>query len=142
MRLDFVVLILALVTAACDTSGGDSDRSRPSSVSPITQSSPTWAKLAVIHSGSPEPPADVLARFRTALDRLAIHCPDPPERIGDFMVAGHRQLSQRGRRTSLLELTEAVAAMLDTAAVSGGVPKMDSCAEPVTLMVVALLPPR
>lgn len=140
VRLDLTAVILVILAPACGTTGGDADRSRPSSITPITQSSPAWAKLAVVQSGSPQPPADLLARFHSAFDRLARHCPDPSERIGDFIVAGQRQLSQRGRRITLLELTEAVTTMLDTAAASGGIPKMASCAEPVTLMVVAFLP--
>jgi hypothetical protein len=106
----------------------------------ISQSSPAWAKLAAIQSGSPQPPADMLARFQRAFGRLEHHCPDTPDRIGDFIVAGERQLSNRGKQTSLLELTEAVVTMLDTAESSGGVAKMNSCAEPVALMVTGLLP--
>lgn len=140
VRHNPVGLTLLALAAACGASPGDSGRSRSSVAAPITQSSPAWAKLAVIHTGSPQPPEDVLARFRTAFDRLAVHCPDPSARVGDFIVAGQRQLAQRGKRTSLLELTEAVATMLDTAAVRGGFPKMASCAEPVTLIVVAFLP--
>ncbi len=136
-----VVLVLAGVTAACGAppSGESTAAGQPGGVQPITQSSPPWAKLAVIQSGSPQPPVEMLARFETAFDRLDVHCPDTPDRIGDFIVAGQRQLTERGKRTSLLELTEAVATMLDTAAQSGGIPKMNSCAEPVALMVTGLL---
>lgn len=116
-----------------------SERPESGSGTAITQSSPAWAKLAVIQSGSPQPPADMLARFQGAFGRLEHHCPDPSDRIGDFIVAGHRELNDRGKRTSLLELTEAVVTMLDTAENSGGVPKMNSCAEPVALMVTGLL---
>jgi hypothetical protein len=105
----------------------------------ITDSSPVWAKLALIHSRTPRPPADVLVRFERALRRLEYHCPEGDDRIGDFMVAGHRQLTVKGNSTSLLELTEAVVTMLDTAEQSGGVAKMNSCAEPVALMVTGLL---
>ena len=105
----------------------------------ITGSSPPWAKLAVIQSGSPRPPADILGRFEHAFKRLEAHCPDTPEQIGDFIVTSQRQLSERGKPTSLLELTEGVAAMLDTAADAGGIPKMNSCAEPVALFVTARL---
>src|SRR5262245_59995459 len=105
----------------------------------ITASSPAWAKLAVIQTNSPNPPKQILSRFESAFARLDLHCPDTQERIGDYIVAGQRQLTNGGKQTTLLELTEAVARMLDTAAENGGIPKMQSCAEPVALMVVGLL---
>lgn len=105
----------------------------------ITESSPAWAKLAVIQYGLPEPPSEMLARFQAAFTRLERHCPDTLDRIGDFIVAGQRQLSEGGKPTTLLQLTEAVATMLDTAKAGGGIPTMTSCAEPVALMVVGLL---
>ena len=137
----FVVLLSGPI-AGCGASGdGDTDRYDPSPVARkrITQSSPVWAKLAVIQSGLPQPPADMLVRFERAFNRLEMHCPDAPDLIGEFIVAGQRELSERGKRNSLLELTEAVATMLDTATQSGGILKMNSCAEPVALMVTGLL---
>ena len=116
-----------------------SPRFQPASSDAINQSSPAWAKLAVIQSGSAQPSDAMLTRFERALGRLEHHCPDEATRIGDFIVAGHRMLREKGNRTSLLELTEAVATMLDTAETSGGVAKMKSCAEPVALLVTGLL---
>ncbi len=94
-----------------------------------------WEKMAVIQTGSPYPPADLETRFRTALEELGRRCPDEPTRIGDFLVAGHGQLTTRGNPTTLLDLTEAVSALLTTDAP----PQMESCSEPVALMVVSLI---
>ena len=52
----------------------------------------------------------------------------------------HR-IGDNGKGTSLLKLTESVATMLDVAAKSGGIPKMESCAEPVALLVTTLQAP-
>jgi len=106
----------------------------------IDKNSPVWAKLAVIHTGRPVPDKTTLERFEGGFTRFKKHCSDTDERLGDFLVAGHKQLVDRGKRnTSLLDLTEAVAKMLDTAKANGGVPRMQSCAEPVALLVTALL---
>lgn len=106
---------------------------------PVTKSSPMWAKMAAIHSGSTRPPTITLKRFQKAFDILETHCPDKPSRIGDFLVAGQRKLSRSGNHTSLLELTEAVSTMLDSGARGGGIPEMRTGAEPVALMVTMLL---
>jgi hypothetical protein len=106
--------------------------------SEVTDSSPVWAKLASIQSSSPRPPADLRDRFERAFARLNARCPDSAERIGDYLVAGHRFLRDKGKVTSLLELTESVGIMLDAAASNAGIPKTESCAEPVALMVTTL----
>ena len=115
--------------------------SRPEQRQEITASSPAWARLAVLQSNSRQPPEDTLARFERAFARLQVHCPDSAERIGDFIVKGQGMPRDKGKRTSLLELTEAVVMMLDTAAQSGGIPKMKSWAEPVALLVTTLQAP-
>jgi hypothetical protein len=50
------------------------------------------------------------------------HCPEDEKRIGDFIVAGHGLLIRQGKSRSLLELTEGVAKMLDTAQANGITP--------------------
>ena len=106
----------------------------------IDKSSPIWAKLAVIHTERPAPDKATLDRFEVAFSKFKRHCSDTDERLGDYLVSGHKQLVNRGKRnTSLLDLTEAVAKVVDTAKASGGVPTMQSCAEPVALLVTALL---
>jgi hypothetical protein len=107
--------------------------------SSITSSSPPWAKLAVIQTGMPNPPQEILMRFEQAFTKLERRCPDEPARIGDFLYSGYNSLTKAGKSVTLLELTESVATMLETAAGHGGIPKMKSCAEPVALMVTALL---
>jgi hypothetical protein len=130
----FVVGWLTIVALSCAASARSSDGQV------IDKNSPVWAKLAVINTGRPVPDRNTLDRFEVAFARFKRHCTDTDERLGDYLVAGHKQLTDRGRRnTSLLDLTEAVAKMLDTAKASGGVPKMQSCAEPVALLVTALL---
>lgn len=87
-----LTFVLAGALSGCGAQGGPEGDGSWATSQAITQSSPTWAKLAVIQSGSPQPPADMLARFERAFNRLEVHCPDLPNRIGDFIVAGQRQL--------------------------------------------------
>lgn len=106
---------------------------------PANRNAATWEKLATVHAGTPNPPAPLVARFKAALSTLDRHCPDTPEHIGDIIVAGYRSLTEvEKRRTSLLDLAEGVGMMLDMSAAKGPLPKMDSCAAPFALMVVAL----
>jgi len=116
------------------SSGSGCSGSQPT----VTRDSPAWAKLAMIQAKSPNPPRSVVHRFEVAFGRLEVHCPDTPERLGDFIMAGHDQLAEAGLRTSLLDLTQGVATFLDSAAATGSPPKMDYCAEAVALVVVVL----
>jgi hypothetical protein len=102
----------------------------------VTSASPVSEKMASIQSGSRTPPPEMVERFQTALTRLNAYCPDSQERVGDFLVSGQRQLAAKG--ISLIVLAESVATMLDTAKSNGGIPQMNSCAEPVALVVTML----
>lgn len=90
IRGSFFILFLIASNVGCGTQGDESDRLRSSPATAITQSSPPWTKLAVIQFGSPQPPADMLARFQAAFNRLEGYCPDTSDRIGDFIVVGQR----------------------------------------------------
>ena len=102
----------------------------------VTSASPVWAKMASIQSGSPTLLPEMVDRFQTALTRLGVYCPESQERVGDFLVSGQRQLAAKG--ISLIVLAESVVTMLDTAKSNGGIPHMNSCAEPVALVVTML----
>jgi hypothetical protein len=100
----------------------------------VSESSPAYAKLAAIQASSMNPPDELLGRFAVAFRTLEQHCPDPPDRLAEFMVAGQKQLSKHGRRMSLVQLTEATSESL-----SAGAPELKSCDEVVALLVTMLV---
>lgn len=94
------------------------------------------------HSGdgpirpAPQVLVDVFRGWLTTIDRL---CPGSVDDIAAALVAGREVLKRAGESASLLQLTRDVATMLAEAEKAGGVPRMESCAEPVALVVTMRL---
>jgi len=109
----------------------------PVPASPIPGSAPPWAKMAVIDAGG-QPAAGDLRRFERAFILIARGCPDPPDRLGDFLVAGHAHLrDEKGLRVSLLTFTESVARVMEPL-VNKGADQRESCSGIVALLATTI----
>jgi hypothetical protein len=115
-------------------------RAAPPPPQAVTSASPVWAKLAAIHDQSGGPSPALIERFRVAFTAIDEFCPDPSERVGDFLVAGQQQLAQRGRgAVTLLMFTEETAFVVQHAAVPVSA---ESCSGVIGAVAVSLLQPR
>jgi hypothetical protein len=114
-------------------------RAEEGTVVHVTDTSPYYEKLAALDQRTRDVPREIVEEFRRHTALLERVCPDPPDRIGDYLLAGQREFAKKGKVVRLLQITVDVAAMLREGEDGGVWPRTKSCSEAVGLWVVANL---
>jgi hypothetical protein len=104
------MVIVALVLSACGPA-----------VTPKPTPTPSlYVKLAVIDTGSSNPPQSLIDEFALILDRLSEKCPrDSQEDMANYIVKAQSLLQDKGRDMTLIEITRAVNLSIPDGAESG-----------------------
>jgi hypothetical protein len=74
----------------------------------VVDRSPIYLKLAAIDCGTTDVPTERARQWEIAMKRMVGKVELNDERIGEMLVAGHRELIDKGKRLSLLDFTRLV----------------------------------